>query len=143
MTDNNNLYLRFAKDAFNHCAERPFLITPGRAPLQYAELDAHSGRMQSRLLQLGVQPGDRVIVQVGKSAEALVLYLACLRAGAIYIPLNTAYTPAEVEYFLGDAEPQVFVCQPDREDGATHEPERGSGRYIIRHPSFSMARQDT
>jgi malonyl-CoA/methylmalonyl-CoA synthetase len=63
-----------------------------------------------------VKPGDRVIVQVDKSAEAVILYLACLRAGAIYIPLNTAYTPAEVEYFMGDAEPQLFVCQPDQLD---------------------------
>lgn len=80
----------------------------------YADLDAACGRMQSRLLNLGVHPGDRVMVQVDKSAEAVILYLACLRTGAIYIPLNTAYTAAEVDYFMGDAEPQVFVCQPQQ-----------------------------
>ena len=58
----------------------------------------------------GVKPGDRVAVQVEKSAEAIVLYLACLRAGAVYLPLNTAYTLAELEYFIGDAEPRVVVC---------------------------------
>jgi len=109
---NNNLYLRLAGDRFRHAAERPFLMTPGREPLRYAELDAACGRLHSRLLALGVQPGDRVMVQVDKSNEAVLLYLACLRAGAIYIPLNTAYTPAEVEYFMGDATPRVFVAQP-------------------------------
>ncbi|MGB0723549.1 MAG: AMP-binding protein, partial [Gammaproteobacteria bacterium] len=108
---NDNLYLRFSGTGFAHAGERPFLNAPGREPLMYADLDAASGRMHNRLVALGVEPGDRVMVQVGKSAEAVVLYLACLRAGAIYIPLNTAYTPAEVEYFMGDAEPRVFVCQ--------------------------------
>ena len=68
--------------------------------------------MLSLLQQLGVKKGDRVVVQVDKSIEAVLLYLACLRAGAIYIPLNTAYTPAEVGYFLGDSTPQLFVCTP-------------------------------
>ncbi len=99
-----------------HAGERPFLLTPGRAPLMYASLDADCGKMQSHLQALGVEPGDRVMVQVDKSAEAVVLYLACLRAGAIYIPLNTAYTAAEVEYFMSDAEPRLFVCQPDSLD---------------------------
>jgi len=68
--------------------------------------------MLSLLQQRGVKKGDRVVVQVDKSIEAVLLYLACLRAGAIYIPLNTAYTPAEVGYFLSDATPQLFVCTP-------------------------------
>ncbi|MDJ0946318.1 MAG: malonyl-CoA synthase [Kiloniellales bacterium] len=81
----------------------------------YADLEAASGRFARLLRDLGVAPGDRVAVQVEKSAEALFLYLACLRAGAIYLPLNTAYTPAEIAYFLGDAEPVVFVCTPAAE----------------------------
>ncbi len=109
---NENLYLRFAGDRFKHAGDRPFLLSPGRNPLNYADLDEASGRMQSRLIALGVTPGDRVMVQVEKSNEAVILYLACLRAGAIYIPLNTAYTPAEVEYFMGDATPQLFVSHP-------------------------------
>ncbi|GAB4349496.1 MAG: malonyl-CoA synthase [Gammaproteobacteria bacterium] len=109
--NNQNLYLRFAGERFRHAADRPFLITPGRDPLNYAELDAATGRLQSRLQQLGVTPGERVMVQVDKSYEAILLYLACLRAGAIYIPLNTAYTAAEVEYFMRDATPRVVVCR--------------------------------
>ena len=81
----------------------------------YADLEAASGRLARLLRDLGVAPGERVAVQVEKSAEALFLYLACLRAGAIYLPLNTAYTPAEIAYFLGDAEPRVFVCPPAAE----------------------------
>jgi malonyl-CoA/methylmalonyl-CoA synthetase len=109
---NDNLYLRFAGNRFKHAADRPFLMTPGREPLRYADLDAATGRLQSRLLALGVEPGDRVMVQVDKSNEAVLLYLACLRSGAIYIPLNTAYTAAEVAYFMGDATPRLFVCRP-------------------------------
>lgn len=88
---------------------------PGGRSDSYAELEAASGRLARLLGALGVAPGDRVAVQVEKSAEALFLYLACLRAGAIYLPLNTAYTPAEIAYFLGDAEPKVFVCTPASE----------------------------
>ena len=61
-------------------------------------------------------PGDRVAAQTDKSWPALVLYLGCLRAGAVYLPLNPAYTGTEVEYFLRDAEPSVFVRAPERGD---------------------------
>ena len=63
-----------------------------------------------------MRKGDRVAVQVEKSPEAIFLYLACLRAGAIYLPLNTAYTRHEIEYFVTDAEPSVIVCRPGQED---------------------------
>ena len=65
----------------------------------------------------GVAPGDRVAVQVEKSAENVFLYLACLKAGAVYLPLNTAYTDHELDYFFGDAEPRLIVCSPTRADG--------------------------
>jgi malonyl-CoA/methylmalonyl-CoA synthetase len=87
------------------------LIDDGRI-FSYADMVAASGRYAGALVALGVKPGDRVAVQVEKSIEALMLYLGAVRAGAIFLPLNTAYTPAEIEYFLGDAEPAVFVCDP-------------------------------
>ena len=68
------------------------------------------------MILLGVQPGDRVAAQVGKSIEALMLYLGTVRAGGVFLPLNTAYTGAELAYFLGDAEPRVFVCDPAKSD---------------------------
>ncbi len=128
---NDNLYLRFAADRFSHAADRPFLMTPDREPLRYAELDAVTGRLQSRLLALGVEPGDRVMVQVDKSNEAVTLYLACLRAGAIYIPLNTAYTAAEVEYFMSDATPRVFVCRPSEQETLSAVSERIGVAHLL------------
>ncbi len=89
----------------------------------YADVDAGAARMAGALAALGVQPGDRVAVQVEKSLQAVLLYLGCVRAGAVFLPLNTAYTAAEIEYFLSDAEPRVFVCDPARKDelaGATN-----------------------
>ena len=90
------------------------LRIPGSADWSYADTVAASGRLANLLLDAGVQPGDRVMVQVPKSAQAIALYLAAVRAGAVFLPLNTAYTRAEVEYFLDDAEPALFVCGGER-----------------------------
>ena len=75
-----------------------------------------SARYAGALRSLDVTQGDRVLVQVDKSPYALLLYLATLRIGAIFVPLNTAYTPTEVAYFLGDAQPRLFVARPETED---------------------------
>lgn len=92
--------------------QKVFIETPEGRKITYADLHAGSARIANLLHARGVEPGDRVAVQVEKSADAVMLYLACLRAGAVFLPLNTAYTPAEIEYFLGDATPRVFVCDP-------------------------------
>src|SRR3954447_6187332 len=94
--------------------DKPFLTTPEGRTVSYGDLEEGSAKIASVLRDLGVEPGDRVAVQVEKSPEAVLLYLACLRAGAVFLPLNTAYTPPEVAYFLGDAEPKIFVCDPAR-----------------------------
>ncbi len=117
--NNQNLYLRLVGNRFTESQDRPFLVMPGRSSLRYSELDHETARFASRLLELAVRPGDRVMVQVDKSAESVLLYLACLRVGAIYIPLNTAYTAAEIAYFMGDSEPQLFVCQPASREALT------------------------
>ncbi|HEY9379978.1 MAG TPA: AMP-binding protein, partial [Burkholderiales bacterium] len=78
----------------------------------YADLERESARLAAYLTGLGLRRGDRVATQIDKSAHALFLYLACLRAGLCYLPLNTAYQPAELRYFLQDAEPRVVVCRP-------------------------------
>ncbi len=85
----------------------------------YADLVARSGAYAAALVAAGVAPGDRVAVQADKSAEFIFLYLGVVRAGAVFLPLNTAYTPAEIGYFLGDAEPTVFVCDPARREALT------------------------
>ena len=99
--------------------------------ISYADLVARTGRMANALAGLGVKPGDRVAAQVEKSVEAIVLYLGTVRAGGVFLPLNTGYTPAEIEYFLGDAEPAVFVCDPGQARGAAGR--RGQGGRDARH----------
>src|SRR3954468_13367224 len=85
--------------------------------ISYGELIARAGQMANVLVDRGVKPGDRVAAQTEKSVPALVLYLAAVRAGAIYLPLNTAYTLNELEYFITDAEPKLVVCDPAKAEG--------------------------
>ena len=111
MKKNYNLYTIFS-DAISASDDIDFLHVPHGPSLKYRDTEEASGRFHAVLESLGVMKGDRVVVQVEKSIESVLLYLACLRIGAIYIPLNTAYTPAEVSYFIDDAEPRVFICDP-------------------------------
>ena len=90
-----------------------FIFDSGQ--LTYGELHDATGRWANALVSLGVTPGDRVAVQVEKSPENLILYLAAVRVSAVFLPLNTAYTLAELDYFLGDAEPALVVCDPSVE----------------------------
>jgi malonyl-CoA/methylmalonyl-CoA synthetase len=91
---------------------RSFLKTPTGRDLSYASLRNQSGRFAAALMRRGVAAGDRVAVQVDKSVEAVLLYVACLRMGAVFVPINTANTPNEVDYFLRDAQPRVAVIRP-------------------------------
>jgi len=105
-----NLYDRLLASADSDqsiCIEKENGVT-----LSYAELAALSGRLANFLAQNGIGPNHRVAAKVEKSVEALALYLATLRAGAVYLPLNTAYTAAETEYFIRDAQPTLIVCDP-------------------------------
>lgn len=120
-----SLYALF-RERFPSDRTRLFIETEGGKTYSYADLEELSGRYARLLIDLGVGPGDRVAVQVEKSPEAIFLYLACLRAGAIYLPLNPAYTKSEVGYFLGDAQPRIFVCRPEAE-GAVSDIARSAG----------------
>jgi malonyl-CoA/methylmalonyl-CoA synthetase len=91
---------------------RLFLKTPAGRELSYASLRDQSGRFAAALMRRGVVPGDRVAVQVDKSAEAVLLYVACLRLGAVFVPINVTNTPNEVDYFLQDSQPRVAVIRP-------------------------------
>jgi malonyl-CoA/methylmalonyl-CoA synthetase len=86
--------------------------TPDGLSLTYGQLFERSGRAANALIARGVEPGDRVAVQIDKSPDMIVLVLACLRAGAVLLPLNVAYTLAELEYFLSDAKPTLTICRP-------------------------------
>src|SRR6059058_4825452 len=85
--------------------------------ISYGELISRAGQMANLLVSRGVKPGDRVAAQTEKSVPGLVLYLAAVRAGAVYLPLNTAYTLNEHEYFITDAEPSLVVCDPSKAEG--------------------------
>jgi malonyl-CoA/methylmalonyl-CoA synthetase len=78
----------------------------------YGDFERVSARIARAASAPGVDPGDRVAAQAAKSVEALALYVACMRLGAVYVPLNTAYTAAEMQYFIGDAQPSLVVCYP-------------------------------
>ncbi len=94
----------------------PLLETEDGSTWSYGRVMALSARLAHALAAAGATRGDRVAAQVEKTPNALALYLACLRGGFVYLPLNTAYQPAEVAYFLGDAAPAVFVCRPESRD---------------------------
>jgi malonyl-CoA/methylmalonyl-CoA synthetase len=85
--------------------------------ISYADLVARAGRVANVLAARGLKLGDRVAAQTEKSVEALVLYLATVRAGGVYLPLNTAYTLHELDYFITDAEPKIVVCDPSKQGG--------------------------
>jgi malonyl-CoA/methylmalonyl-CoA synthetase len=108
--NNSNIYELF-RSKFSSTAKAVFLEHE-RGNLLYNQIERETGQLTGLLKQLGAKKGDRIIVQVEKSAEAVLLYLACLRAGAIFIPLNTAYTAQEVKYFMSDANPHLIVCRP-------------------------------
>jgi malonyl-CoA/methylmalonyl-CoA synthetase len=111
--------------------QRIFLSTPGGDELTYAAAREKSGRFGSALRTLGVVPGDRVAVRVEKSVEAVLLYVACLRLGAVFVPVNVAYSPYEVGYFLRDSRARVAVVDP--KDLASLEPViKGAGvDYVV------------
>lgn len=110
----NNMYLEIARIANAH-PERIAVETRGAATFTYDDVDSQSARYANCLLGTGLTRGDRVAVQVEKSVQSLFLYLACLRAGLVYLPLNTAYQSSELDYFLRDAEPGLIVVQPGSE----------------------------
>ena len=110
--NNHNIY-SFFESRFPSNREQTFIEDEHGNRWSYADLEMESARYARFLTALGVQKGDRVAVQVDKSAGALFLYLACLRAGFIYLPLNTAYLENEISYFMENARPFVFVCRPE------------------------------
>lgn len=112
-TNNANLYALFAAnfptDLSSCCIE-----TEDRRYFSWSDVERASAKLANLLTSLNLQVGARVAVQVEKSAEALILYLATIRAGYVYLPLNTAYRDAEVDYFIRDAQPEVVICSPQQ-----------------------------
>ena len=113
-SQNANLYDELFKE-LPEKGESILLETSDGRSVTYADAHRESGRMARCLNDLGVEVGDRVSIQVEKSVEALFLYLACLRGGFTYHPLNKAYREKELAYFLDDAQPKLVVCEEDSE----------------------------
>ena len=109
----NTLFAALARAA-RAAPDATFAHLPSGETWTHGDMLAGSARLAHSLVATGVAPGDRVAAQVEKSIDALMLYLAAVRVGAVYLPLNTAYTPTEIDHFLGDAEPALFVCDPAR-----------------------------
>ena len=103
-----NLYSLIATAAAE-AGDRPVFVEGGITRLRYSELDSAVAGWAAALRRRGLSPGDRILVQAEKSIEGALLYLASLRAGLIHVPLNTAYTEAELAYFVEDAEPGLVV----------------------------------
>ena len=114
---NHNMFATFATRMHTR-GDADFITTREGRRYSYADALTQSARLAGALTALGVRQGDRVAVQVDKSPEAILLYLACLRMGGVYLPLNTGYTGDEIRYFLSDAEPALFVCRPADVDEA-------------------------
>ncbi len=120
---NDNVYSLF-ETRFRADEDAACLWLPDRDDWRYADLEDRASRAAGALVDLGVQSGDRVVTQTEKTPEALALYLGCLKLGAIYVPLNTAYTVAELEYFLSDAKPALLVCDPSHGTNVSVERQR-------------------
>lgn len=108
-----NLY-ELLRSRFDHRIDETALDVPGGPTWTYRDLDARASAYAGALREVGVSPGDRLIAQIPKSPENLALYLGAVRSGAVFVTLNTAYTAAEVGYFVEDAEPTLFVGTPDQ-----------------------------
>lgn len=106
MNDNILHHLKFAAQK---AEAKPAFILPGDGSITYGAFYERVSRLASLLSDLGLSSGDRLVAQIDKSLANVALYLATLQVGAIYVPLNTAYTSTELEYFLGDAKPVIFV----------------------------------
>ncbi len=90
--------------------DKKFLLLQGGGSVTFGQLLAEAARVTTWLARCGVRAGDRVVVQLDKSPAAVVLYLGCVRSGAVFVPLNTAYMASEVAYFLDDADPALVVA---------------------------------
>lgn len=136
----NNIFSIF-EQYFPSSGEAVFIETPEGETCSYAEMQMEVARIAHYLSGLGINKGDRVAVQVEKSPQVLFLYLACLRAGFIYLPLNTAYTESELAYFIENADPVLAVCDPKSEEMLARIGKGHSLRHILnldRHGKGSL-----
>lgn len=119
MSSSTSIYEAFRLSVDRH-PDKVLFAPPAGDPVTFADTLAVSLRIAARLHAAGLRPGDRVAVQVEKSPDAIALYLATLQLGGVFLPLNTAYTSAELDYFLQDSTPKVLVVDPAALDDHGH-----------------------
>ena len=107
-----NLYLTY-REGFPKDLDSTFIENTDGSKISYGKLEEESAKYANGLSGLGLQPGDRVSVQLNKSHEVVFIYLACLRANLIFHPINTAYKENELSFLLNDAKPSVFICEKE------------------------------
>ena len=119
-----------------------WLGVPESRTWSYGELEDHAGRWANVLKAKGAQPGERILVQVEKQAEAVHLYLGCLRTGATYVPLNTAYTGDELAFFQDDARPVLTITEADlpalKETASAASPDFSDTPALAPHPAAML-----
>jgi malonyl-CoA/methylmalonyl-CoA synthetase len=113
---NQNLYAILSEN-FSRNLSKVCLYLPDGSTCTYGELEQKTAQIANLLVNCGVKKGDRVAMQTGKCPTSVFLYLGCLRTGAAFLPLNTAYTDSELAYFFSNARPALIVCAPARTDG--------------------------
>lgn len=111
---NHNLFQKL-RDKFPADLNKPWLVIPNGESITYEKLDHMTAKYAGALIKIGIQKGDRILVKIEKTPEALFLYLATLRIGAVYIPLNSSYTSVEVIYFFENSQPSLFITDPKDE----------------------------
>ncbi len=111
--------------------EKILIQTPDGLSITYRQMLSASARYAHALTALGIEAGDRVAMQMEKSPATIFIYLAALRAGAIFLPLNTAYTPHEVGYFLSDARPKILICDPERREALAGTAAKADVRIVV------------
>jgi malonyl-CoA/methylmalonyl-CoA synthetase len=131
----HNLFTHF-QGQFDAHAEDELLCDAAGQSFRYKDVNDRSGQIANVLCALGATPGGRVSVQVEKSIECVCLYLACLRAGLVYHPLNIAYTANELSYFLGDARPAIVVCDPANKDAVEKIAAQTGARQVLTMDRF-------
>ncbi|MBD3664107.1 malonyl-CoA synthase [Sulfitobacter sp. TSTF-M16] len=97
--------------------DTPFLLLPTGQIISHGGFLKVAARYANVFEELGLAPGDRVAVQVEKSPDALALYAACVQGGLVFLPLNTAYMPSEVDYFIGNSGARLLICDPEKSGG--------------------------
>ena len=111
----NNLYNAF-DNVLSKDLEKTLLVLENGLKVSRESVIMQSARIANTLKSLNAKPGDRISIQTEKATNSIALYLACLRGGFVYHPLNPTYTSSEVSYFFEDADPAIIICDPKNKE---------------------------